>query len=95
MGGTSRSRPVSRSILDGGTVLLAFGGYSRRNPTGNSILLDIYWGVGRLSFDEIDSYKSYARSVVGGYEQGLTRAKRPDSAIVFATAHEFDKQRKC
>lgn len=51
--------------------------------------LDLYWGVGRLWFDEADEFRRYAESVVA-YE---TAAQVPTvrRAALFATEHDFDE----
>lgn len=54
--------------------------------------LDIYWGIGRLSFDSPEEYRRYADNVVR-YETGdLLRTER--TVAVFATRHEFDNATK-
>lgn len=50
--------------------------------------LDLYWGVGRLWFEDADEFRQYADSVVR-YEQATEVATSREAAI-FATRHDFD-----
>jgi hypothetical protein len=52
-------------------------------------LLDVYWAVGRLHFDDSADYRRYAESVVA-YEQA-TALPHTRRAAIFATSHEFDQ----
>lgn len=52
-------------------------------------LLDIYWGVGRVHFDDSDDYEKYAESVID-YEQSRV-LPNIQSAAIFSTRHEFDQ----
>ncbi|WP_164895958.1 C25 family cysteine peptidase [Rhizobium hidalgonense] len=50
-------------------------------------LLDMFWAVGRLHFDEVQEYAQYAKSVVAA-ETGAPPATQ--TAAIFATEHPFD-----
>jgi hypothetical protein len=52
-------------------------------------LLDIYWGVGRIYFDDPADYRKYAESVVT-YEEAK-ELPHSRTVAVFATRHELDK----
>ena len=52
-------------------------------------MLDIYWAVGRLHFDDPDDYRRYAESVVA-YETAATVPHTKTTAI-FATRHKLDR----
>lgn len=51
--------------------------------------LDLYWAVGRLDFQEMADFRSYADSVVA-YETAASVAARRSIAL-FATCHDFDR----
>ncbi|MHC2455927.1 hypothetical protein ACVMIX_002568 [Rhizobium leguminosarum] len=50
-------------------------------------LLDMFWAVGRLHFDELEPYARYAQSVVGAETTDLPARQ---TAAIFATEHPFD-----
>lgn len=49
--------------------------------------LDIQYAVGRISFDTLEEYQSYARSVVFSENSGM---RLPNRAVILGTAHEND-----
>jgi hypothetical protein len=50
-------------------------------------MLDIFWAVGRVSFDDIEDYRRYADSVVAYETTPPETAKR---STIFATKHDYD-----
>lgn len=68
---------------------LLLAGGPEEIPFEFQYLLDIYWAVGRLHFDEPADYRRYAESVVD-YEKAVA-LPHTRSVAIFATSHEFDK----
>lgn len=75
--------------LDGVPFYLTLAGSPEEIPFEFQYQLDVYWGVGRLHFDEPDAYRRYAESVVA-YENEKS-PKQSRSAAIFATSHEKDR----
>lgn len=75
--------------LEGVPFYLLLAGSPEEIPFEFQYLLDIYWGVGRLHFDDPDDYRRYAESVVA-YETG-TAVPHSKTTAIFATSHEADR----
>lgn len=83
---------VRLDVVDPGNDVpyyLMLAGSPQEIPFEFQYLLDIYWAVGRLHFDEPADYRRYAESVVA-YEKAVA-LPHTRSAAIFATSHEFDK----
>jgi hypothetical protein len=52
-------------------------------------LLDLYWAVGRLWFDDVEDFQRYAESVVR-YETSTAAARAARQLAIFAPRHDFD-----
>lgn len=75
--------------LEGVPFYLLLVGSPEEIPFEFQYLLDIYWGVGRLHFDDPEDYRRYAESVVA-YETAST-VPHSKSAAIFATRHSADR----
>ena len=57
-------------------------------PFSFQYLLDVEYAVGRIDFDDVAGYRSYADAVVG-YEEAA-RPPHDDTVVFFGTRHDFD-----
>jgi hypothetical protein len=76
--GVSLVAPVSPS--KGVPYYLLIVGSPQRIPFGFQQLLDLQWAVGRLYFDSVDDYRSYAQKVID-YEKGLAPPQTKRAAV--------------
>lgn len=75
--------------LEGVPFYLLLVGSPEEIPFEFQYLLDIYWGVGRLHFDDPEDYRRYAESVVA-YELA-NQVSHGKSTAIFATRHSADR----
>lgn len=59
-------------------------------PMSFQYLLDVFWAVGRLHFDNMENYRRYAEALAQ-YEKGELIFQKSRRSVLFSTAHEFDR----
>jgi hypothetical protein len=91
--GWLRRHNVSLSVVDptlGVPYYLLLVGKPNEIPFEFQYELDLYWGVGRVDFEELDDFRSYAESVVRSEKRNASVLEARD-LVLFAPCHDFDR----